>query len=190
MNPYPGDTIEVGVTRTVTTVDTPPPPPRLEAADFAEKDTVLAMVAHWSTDELYTLGNLLMGEGDRRGVLELLGILRWLCEPNPAPADPAADTADLPEESPVVKVEFVTQEYEDGVFWSSDTIFLHRANGTVEDYEWPEDHLQDPEWEAKATRYEDLLADYSRSDHPEHGAHLIVTLATGEFTVTSKWSSV
>ena len=61
-------------------------------------------------------------------------------------------------------------------------------NGTVEPYEWPEDAHQDDGWRAKDERYRALLDDYSRSDHPADGDHLVVDLATGEFEHTGKWS--
>lgn len=153
---------------------------RLDAEFFADPGRALAMVAHWTQDQLYVLANALMDEGDRRGKAELLELLRWLCKPG-GPDDP---------EPRAVKVEFVTDAYEDGVYWHDDEIFIHRADGTVEPYEWPEDDHQDDDWRAKADRYRALLADYSRSDHPAGGDHLVVDLSTGEFEHTGKWSLV
>lgn len=148
----------------------------LDAEFFADPDRALAMVAHWTPDQLYALANVLMGEGDRRGKAELLELLRWLCEPG---------GPDAPEQRPV-KIEFVTQTYEDGVFWHDEEIFIHRADGTVQPYEWPEGAHEGDEWRPKVERYQALLADYSRSDHPADGDHLVVDLATGEFEHTGK----
>ncbi|MGW0757107.1 hypothetical protein ACWD1Y_11565 [Streptomyces sp. NPDC002814] len=211
MNLYPGDSIDVGVTRTpvpapagapepavrrsrlapgdvVTLADTiaanaltPPPPPRLDAAFFADKERVLAMVGHWSRDELYTLGNVLMGEGDRRIEGELLEVLRALF-------------ASEKEESPAAKVEFVTDaNYTDGVYWSDSTVYLHDADGSVSpfsDFAEEGEDGADPDYAALDERFRGLLADYSRSDHPNDGDHLVVNLGTGEFDRSGKWSLV
>jgi hypothetical protein len=151
---------------------------RLDAEFFADPDRALALVTHWTQDQLYALANVLMGEGDRRGKAELLELLRSLCEPGGENApEPCA-----------VKVEFVTHTYENGVFWHDEEIFIHRADGVVEPYEWPEDYHQDKAWQAKDERYRALLEDYSRSDPPADGDHLIVDLATGEFDHSRKWS--
>ncbi|MET9528186.1 hypothetical protein [Streptomyces coeruleorubidus] len=217
MNLYPGDSIDVGVTRapapepaaaptprldpaaiTSTKIDpgtvitladtvissnstTGKTTPRLDAAFFADKERVLAMVAHWSRDELYTLGNVLMGEGDRRINGELLEVLR-------------AMFASEREESPARKVEFVTDpNYNDGVFWSEDTVYLHDADGSVSpfsDFAEEGEEGVDPAYAALDERFRDLLADYSRSDHPNDGDHLVVDLVTGEFDRSGKWSLV
>ncbi|MFF9192594.1 hypothetical protein [Streptomyces rochei] len=150
---------------------------RLDADSFADPEHVLPMVAHWTQDQLYAVANLLLDEGDQRGKAELLELLRWLCEPS---------SPDNPQRA--VKVEFVTQTYENGVFWHDEEIFLHRADGVVEPYEWPEDHHQDDEWKAKDERYQALLADYSRAVPPADGDHLIIDLITGEFDHSGKWS--
>ncbi|MFZ3492201.1 hypothetical protein ACODT5_02990 [Streptomyces sp. 5.8] len=156
---------------------TPAAPPRLNAELFADEPAILAMVEHWTMDQLFAIGNMLLSEGDRRGAQELLEILRDLCAQPPENPD-----------SPVVKIEFVTDSpYEDGVFWDGDMIYLHRADGSVEEFYWPEDP-QDPEWDAMATRYADLLADYARADHPQEGDHLVVDLVSGEFRQTGQWS--
>ncbi|MER7761541.1 hypothetical protein [Streptomyces sp. NPDC097619] len=177
----PGETIEVGVTRTATADTTPLPAPRLDAAAFTDRESLLPQVGHWSRDDLYAVANTFLAAGDRLLTAELLDLLRWLC-------GPAIEAAAAAEEPAVVGVEFVTRTTDEGVFWAADDLGLHRADGTVKDYEWPND--ENAEWQAKADRYEGLLADYSRSDPPTEGAHLIVTLATGEFTVTAKWSTV
>jgi hypothetical protein len=64
-------------------------------------------------------------------------------------------------------------------------LYLHRADGTVELFAFP-DETDNPEAEA----FGDLVADYFRIDPFEHGAHLVVTLATGDFDVTGEWSLV
>ncbi|MEV1040517.1 hypothetical protein AB0J01_28285 [Streptomyces sp. NPDC050204] len=75
------------------------------------------------------------------------------------------------------------------MLWDAEQIYLHRANGMVEPYDWPEDHHVDVEWQAKSERYEDLLRDYSRAHPPAGGAHLIVDLESGVFDVSGKWSA-
>lgn len=209
MNLYPGDTIDVGVTRApapepaaalrldpsaitatkiepgsvvtladVATISTPPLP-RLDAAFFADAERVRALVAHWSRDELYTLGNALVGEGDRRIEGELLEVLRALF-------------ASEREETPAAKVEFVTDpNYDEGVFWSEDTVYLHDADGTVSpfsDFAEEDEEGVDPEYAALDERFRELLADYARADWPSHGDHLVVDLTTGQFERSGKWS--
>ncbi|MFE1289700.1 hypothetical protein [Streptomyces sp. NPDC058751] len=181
-SPAPAPALNVGSTVTLADVATLAgrrvTAERLDAEFFADPNRILPMVADWTQDQLYMLANMFMGEGDRRGTAELLELLRWLCEPGgPDDATPHA-----------VKVEFVTQTYDNGVFWHDEEIFLHCTDGTVEPYEWPEDHHQDDEWRAKDERYTALLADYSRANPPSDGDHLIVDLITGKFEHTSKWS--
>ncbi|WP_219852905.1 hypothetical protein, partial [Streptomyces solincola] len=151
---------------------------RLDAAFFADAERVRALVAHWSRDELYTLGNALVGEGDRRIKGELLEVLRALFVEG--------------EESPAARVEFVTDpNYDEGVFWSEDTVYLHDADGTVtpfSDFSEEGEEGADPEYAALDERFRDLLADYSRADWPSHGDHLVVDLTTGEFERSGKWS--
>lgn len=205
MNLYPGEHIDVGVSRLPSPASVPEsavsprsslrvgddvtlahiatvavPPPRLDAEFFADPERVLSTVAHWTQDQLYTLANVLMAEGDRRGKAELLELLRWLCVAGGS-EDPAP---------PGTKVEFVTQDFEGGVFWNDEEIFIHRPDGTVESYEWPEDADTDDEWSAKDERFRALLADYSRSDHPADGDHLVVDLTSGEFEHSGKWSLI
>ena len=152
----------------------PAPAPRLDPAFFADRDAVLAMVARWTRDELYALGNVLMGEGDRRIEGQLLDVLRALCAQMRNETEPS-----------VVRVEFVTDaNYDDGVFWEDETIYLHRADGSVGLFDFEEDDGEDPEFTALDEGFRDLLADYSRTDHPQHGAHLIVDLTTGVFEVS------
>lgn len=160
-------TSETGVTHVLAA-------PGLDASALTDPAHVRAMVAGWSRDDLYALGSLLTAEGDRHTERELLQLLRWLCEPRE-------------HESPTVNVEFVTYAYDDGVVWDDDTLYLHRADGTIEPYDWPEDHHTDPTWEAKAGRYAELLQDYSSAHPPADGEHLIVDLATGAFDVSGKW---
>lgn len=157
----------------------PAAPPRLNAELFADEPATLAMVKHWTMDQLFTIGNMLLGEGDRRGAQELVEIMRDLfARPSENP------------DSPVVKIEFVTgSPYEDGVFWDDNEICLHRADGEVEAFYWPEEP-RDASWEATVIRYADLLADYSRADHPQEGDHLVVDLFSGEFSHTGKWSLI
>ncbi|MFI0742448.1 hypothetical protein ACH4PU_30880 [Streptomyces sp. NPDC021100] len=142
---------------------------RLDPSLISDSETARAVFADWSRDQLYALVGILMDEGNKRNEKELLELLRWLCESHPE----------------AVKVEFVTEEYEDGVFWD-DTFYVHRANGTVVRYEWPEE--TDQEWEERADQYIARLSDYTMP--PVHGAHLTVDLATGEFDISGKWSLV
>lgn len=111
--------------------------PRLDAAALTDSDTLRALVGHWSMDELYTVGNLLMGEGERLGAVELMEILRWLFLPAPGATGPdLRDVPKEPQDAPVVKVEFVTDSpYEDGVFWANEEVYLHHANGHVSETE-------------------------------------------------------
>lgn len=195
------DTIEVGTTRTpapapfpaapgsvvthagVTGAGIAPAPelvPRLDPALFANLDTVRAMVAHWSRDELYTLGNALMSQGDRRIAGQLVDVMRALLAPQ------LGDS-----QAPLVAVEFVTNpNYDDGVYWDDTAVWLHYADGTESPCEFHGDDggAEDPEYVALDEGFRELLADYSRTDRPEHGAHLIVTLATGEFEVSGRYS--
>lgn len=205
MNLYPGDSIEVGATRTSAAAALPiapvtitvpklapntvvtstacsverPAPMRLDPADFTDAQAVRAAVAGWCREDLFALGSVFMAEGDRLTERDLVALLRWLCEPG-GPDDP---------ESPVERVEFVTQAYDDGVTWDDETIHFHRADGTVEEYEWPEDYHLDADWQEKQERYVELLHDYSRATPPADGAHLIVDLRTGEFDISGKWST-
>ncbi|MFD4933346.1 hypothetical protein [Streptomyces virginiae] len=172
------------------------PTPGLDAAALADPDTLRALVGHWSMDELYTVGNLLMGEGDRRGAEELVDILRWMFLPDRDATGPdLRDVPKEPQDTSVVKVEFVTDSpHEDGVFWAAEEVYLHHANGDVSETETgpPEGVTDDDpfyaEWEEKVRRYEDLLADYARANTPSEGDHLIVDLTTGEFNQSGRWS--
>ncbi|MBV1940823.1 hypothetical protein KUF83_30275 [Streptomyces sp. BV286] len=208
MNLYPGASIDVGTTRAP--VPAASPASRIEAgaisasqlvpnsvltyADFkavasmdpeffAAPERVLPMVRHWTRDDLYTLGNALMAEGDRRIPGELVAVLRALVA-----ADP-----DIPEPETPTHVEFVTNpNYDDGVFWDDETVYVHIAGCddpvligfTAEDDGSPEA----AEGLALEERFRALLADYSRTDPPAHGAHLVVDLSTGEFEHSGKWS--
>ncbi|MGA5411635.1 hypothetical protein ACPCSC_30810 [Streptomyces lavendulocolor] len=187
MNLYPGDTIEVGVTRAPSSAPAVvPPPPASEGPGLAavvemlraaSKADLMPLFTSWPRDELYALGHVVWGEADGRVEGELLEELRWLCEPG-SPDDPER----------VVKAEFVTTTYENGVFWKDSEIFLHHVDGSVVPYEWPEDDHRDPEWAERRERYQDLLADYSQILGVDDGAHLIVNLATGEFDRSGRWS--
>ncbi|KIF05164.1 hypothetical protein PL81_14625 [Streptomyces sp. RSD-27] len=195
----PTGTIEVGVTRLPHVAGPaagPDTAPGLDAAVLADPDTLRALVGHWSMDELYTVGNLLMGEGERLGAAELVEILRWLFLPAPDATGPdLSDVPKEPQDAAVVKVEFVTgSPYEDGVFWADEEIYLHHDNGHVSESEvGPPEGVSDDdpfyaEWEEKIRRYEDLLADYARANPPNAGDHLIVDLTTGEFDQSGRWS--
>lgn len=192
MNLYPATSIEVGTTRAIAPAGPEPAVAprldpsasavtqvRLDAAFFAEPEAVRAMVAHWSRDELYTLGNALMGEADRRIDAELLEVLRGLF-------------ASEREESRASRVEFVTDpNYEEGVFWCEKTVYLHDADGTVtpfSDFTEEDEEGADPASAALDERFRNLLADYSRSDWPSHGDHLVVDLSSGKFERTGHWS--
>lgn len=154
-------------------------PTRLDPAFFADTNTLRAAIAHWSREQLYTIGNVFLEEGDRRDERKLVEVLRWLCERGSNAPDP-----------PIAKVEFVTNsDYEDGLFWDDEPFYLHRTDGTVERYDWPEGYDKDPEWQQVDERYDELLAAYSRAHRPmAHGAHLFLDLTTGQFDQDSEWS--
>ncbi|MGC4950976.1 hypothetical protein ACLQ2N_32895 [Streptomyces sp. DT224] len=212
MNLYPGDAIEVGVTRAPTPAAPPPAVVAPLAAGavvapligegavgalghcapitsvvlnpdgFADLETVRAMVAHWTRDQLYRLGNVLTATADQRIPGQLVDVMRALYHEQPGTV-----------QSPIVRVEFVTNaNYDDGVYWDEDTVCHHRADGTVtEAWESPS-CAETPEAaeEALWDGFVELLADYSRTAHPQHGDHLIVDLVTGEFDHSGKWSLV
>ncbi|MFK0154179.1 hypothetical protein ACIQVK_19160 [Streptomyces sp. NPDC090493] len=142
---------------------------RLDPAFFADRENVLAMVADWSRDQLYALGNVLVGEGDRRIEGELLEVLRAMCAGEPG--NPLA-----------THVEFVTNPNSgDGVYLDDETVYVH-----IEGHDEPipvDFENSDDEEEQVAThgRSRDLLAGYSRHDPPGDGDHLVVNLATGDF---------
>ncbi|MFF4205523.1 hypothetical protein ACFYZ8_33295 [Streptomyces sp. NPDC001668] len=154
------------------------PAPRLDAAFFADRQRVAAMVAHWSRDDLYRLGNTLVGEGDRRIEGELLEVLRTMCAREPG-------------QPPVTRVEFVTDaNYDDQVYWDDEAVYLHDQSGGEPvpfDFEALE---EGSEQAALDERFRDLLADYARSYPPGDGDHLVVNLATGAFEHSGKWSLV
>ncbi|MGW0562868.1 hypothetical protein ACWDZ4_20170 [Streptomyces sp. NPDC003016] len=151
-----------------------PPLPRLDAAFFADKERVLAMVAHWSRDELYTLGKVLMGEGDHRIEGELLDVLRDWCQDST---------------HPVTHVEFVTDlNYPEQVYWSDRTVYVHikeRDKPVRVDFRYFEDESEQAAWDK---RFRGLLTNYARAVPPSQGDHLVVDLTTGEFERSGKWS--
>lgn len=155
-----------------------PPVPRLDAAFFADPERVRAMVAHWSRNELYMVGNVLIGEGDRLIEDELLAVLRTMCAREPG-------------EPSVTHVEFVTNpNYDDQVYWDDESVYL-RIKGRDEPVPIEFADVQDGSQEAALdARFCALLADYARSDPPNHGDHLVVNLATGAFERSGKWSLV
>ena len=158
--PRVGDTLRVVV---------PAPSERLNAAHFADEAAAAAMVRHWSRAELYALGNVLFTEADRRIEGELLEVLRIVCAGQ--------------DEGPVAQVEFVTNpNYEDGIYWDEHTIWLHIA-GRQEPVQLDIDGTSELE-----QQFCQLMADYSCADRPENGAHLVVDLGAGTFTVSGKWS--
>ncbi|MFJ5142980.1 hypothetical protein [Streptomyces sp. NPDC088707] len=190
MNLYPGPSIDVGVTRTPQPAPAAPQPAavqglvfgssatgptvRLDADFFADRERVLALTARWSRDELYALGNVLVGEGDRRIEGELLELLR-------------DEHAGPPGSPRVTHVEFVTDnDYPEGVYWHDRAIYVH-VSGHVEPHRVDYDDLTQ-EQAVQYRKLRDLLADYSRADRPSHGDHLVVDLGTGEFERSGKWA--
>lgn len=141
---------------------------------ITDKNAVVAMFGHWPRHAQSQLSSALAGLAAQTAQNELLHTLRTLCAPGPHES-----------KSPVAKVEFVTDsDYSDQVYWSPE-VYLHHADGSVEQFEWPDETS-----DAEADTFEDLVAEFSRLDPPEEDAHLIVTLASGEFNVSGKWSIV
>ncbi|MFF0754475.1 hypothetical protein [Streptomyces sp. NPDC004267] len=193
MNLYPGHSIDVGVTRT------PAPAPaalqpavvqglvfgpsatgptvRLDADFFANRERTLALVAHWTRDELYAVGNLFVEEGDRRVEADLLRLLR----------DEYAGPTGSPR---VTHIEFETTSEPDGVYWSHRTAYAHLAGRPAP----VEVDLADPDdcegaEAVRARLFQKLLATYSSINRPQHGDNLTVDLTTGTFEHSGKWAS-
>ncbi|MEU5900398.1 hypothetical protein [Streptomyces venezuelae] len=123
-------------------------------------------------EALYDLAGWCETEADSRIMGELLDALRVLTATEP-----------------VARIEFVTDpNYDDGVYWDDEVFYLHRADGTVEPFVFPED--SDAGYEEADERFRELLADYSRQDPPIHGAHLIVDLVSGEFSESGRYSLI
>lgn len=138
----------------------------LDPAWFADAALLRTRVATWSSAELYDLAALLSEAADERVEGELLGVLREIFGRLDAP--------------PVITVEFVTNpNYDDGVYWSDEPVYLHFAGGAVLAWEPPE--ADDEAFDTLDERFRDLLADYSRLNRPVHNEHLLVDLASGAF---------
>ncbi|MGW7090020.1 hypothetical protein ACWGH2_41925 [Streptomyces sp. NPDC054871] len=174
----PGDTIDVGTTRTPTLAPYASggiTSARLDPAFLADRERLRPLVKEWSREELYAVANLLFNEGDGRIEPELTTALRALMAYAPNDSD-----------ARVVSVQFGTDAgYEEGVYWSDESLWLHRADGSVIEFEFPEEPEATEEFTALDGRFRDLLADYSRTDHPADGARLAVELESGTFTVTN-----
>jgi hypothetical protein len=169
----PGDTIDVGTTRLpaparyapggITTI-------RLDPAFLANKEAVLPLVADWTREELDAVAALFSREAGHRGDAELLALLR---EWNPTWEGSEPDA---------VKAEFVTDSNGDSVRWSEESYYIHRADGSVDEFEFPEEG-EDDRFAEQDERFTELLGIRSGVDLPVHGAHLFVDLKTGVFTV-------
>ncbi|MFB6505548.1 hypothetical protein ACFC07_22345 [Streptomyces sp. NPDC056099] len=167
----PGDTIDVGTTRTPTPARYAPGGitfARLDPVFLADEERILPLVADWTREELYGAAALFFREAGRRDDAELLALLR---EWNPTWEGSEPDA---------VKVEFVTDSNGGGVRWSEDSYYVHRADGSVSEFEFPE---EDDGFAEQDERFAELLATRSDADLPVHGAHLFVDLKTGVFTV-------
>ncbi|MFJ8301301.1 hypothetical protein ACIQ9R_36120 [Streptomyces sp. NPDC094447] len=173
----PGRTIEVGVTR----VPTAPLPLSADpTALLTDKDRLLPLLQSMSREALYSLAGWCEAEADRRIQGQLVDVMRALFHVEP-------------EGAPVAKVEFVTNpNYEDGMYWDDETVYLHDADGHVTEFaDFTEGtEGEDPAYAALDEEFRDLLADYSRQDRPADGAHLIVDLRSGAFTESSRYSLV
>ncbi|MFI9052455.1 hypothetical protein [Streptomyces sp. NPDC053427] len=168
----PGDTIDVGTTRMPTPARYAPGGitfARLDPVFLADEEHVLPLVKEWTREELYAVAALFSREAGRRDDAELLALLR---EWNPTWEGPEPDA---------VKAEFVTDPNGGGVRWAEESYYVHRADGSVGEFEFPED--EDDEFAEQDERFRALLAARSDADQPLHGAHLFVDLATGVFTV-------
>ncbi|MEU1221315.1 hypothetical protein [Streptomyces microflavus] len=167
----PGDTIDVGTTRTPTPARYAPggiTSTRLDPVFLADEERVLPLVADWTREELYGAAALFSREAGRRDEAEFLALLReW--NSTWGGDDPDA-----------VKAEFVTDSNGGGVRWSEDSYYVHHADGSVHEFEFPE---EDDGFAEQDKRFAELLATRSDVDLPVHGAHLFVDLRTGVFTV-------
>ncbi|MEU0857481.1 hypothetical protein ABZ352_18860 [Streptomyces griseofuscus] len=151
-------------------------PVRLGPGFLADTDAVRQVIAHWTQAQVSALASVLLAESGKRRESQFVDVLRALFFVHPA------------EGAPVVRVEFVTNaDYEDGVYWDEDTVYLHHADGTVAefgDFTGPED--EDAEYAALDDMFRELLTDIAAEDRPQHGDHLIVDLATGQFEQTGR----
>lgn len=182
----PGNSIDVGTTRVPAPLFPGNPIPayssapvataRLDAAFFADANSVRAGVQEWSTDELDGVAAVLREESARRTEAALVDVLRTLLR---------AD-----DEQPPVRAEFVTDPNGGpGVVWSEETVYLHYADSTVDQFEeWPEED-DDPALVALDTRFRALLKAYSAHSRPAHNDHLIVDLSTGVFEHSGRHSA-
>ncbi|WP_433860221.1 hypothetical protein [Streptomyces kronopolitis] len=169
----PGDTIDVGTTRMPTPARYAPGVitfARLDPVFLADEEHVLPLVKDWTREELYAVAALFSREGGRRDDAELLALLR---EWNPTWEGSEPDA---------VKAEFVTDSNGGSVRWAEESYYIHRADGSVDEFEFPEEG-EDDEFAEQDERFTDLLATRSGVDRPVHGAHLFVDLRTGVFTV-------
>lgn len=173
-------TITVGATRAPLPLTTPPPAVD-PAALLTDKEGMLPLLKAMSREALYALSGWCEIEADSRIQGQLVDVMRALFHTGPG-------------EVPVTKVEFVTNpNYDDGVYWDDETVYLHDANGDVTefaDFTDGQESDEDPQYAALDEEFSDLLADYSRQDHPVHGTHLIVDLVSGDFDESSAYSLV
>ncbi|WP_404949072.1 hypothetical protein HFP70_35405 [Streptomyces sp. ARC14] len=172
----PGDQIDVGATRAFTpaayAVHTAGGRTafRLDPEFLTDPTRVLPLVATWPLDALDAVSAMFRNELERREKVELGDVLRAIASRVPGP--------------PVLWVKLTTNpNYEEGVYWADTALWLHREDGTETEYEIP-DAGPTEDFEALVERFRDLLADYSRADHPLDGAHLVFELESGTFTVT------
>ncbi|MFC8640093.1 hypothetical protein ACFUC2_04955 [[Kitasatospora] papulosa] len=167
----PSDTIDVGTTRTPNPARYAPGSitfARLDPVFLADEERVVPLVTDWTREELHRAAAVFSREAGRRDDAELLALLR---EWNPTWEGSEPDA---------VKAEFVTDSNEGGVRWSEDRYYVHRADGSVSEFEFPE---EDDGFAEQDERFTELLATRSGVDLPVHGAHLFVDLKTGVFTV-------
>ncbi|MFD3815190.1 hypothetical protein ACFWRZ_08990 [Streptomyces rubiginosohelvolus] len=173
MNLYPNESIDVGVTRTPTPARYAPggiTSTRLDPVFLTDEERVLPLVADWTREELHSAAVLFSREAARRDDAELLALLR---EWNATWDGPDPDA---------VKAEFVTDPNGDSVRWSENAYYVHHADGSVHEFEFPEEG-EDDGFAVQDERFRELLATRSDDDRPVHGAHLFVDLRTGVFTV-------
>ncbi|MFB8025940.1 MULTISPECIES: hypothetical protein [unclassified Streptomyces] len=169
----PGDPIDVGTLRTPTPARYAPGAitfARLDPVFLADEERVVPLVTDWTREELYTVAALFSREAGRRDDAELLALLR---EWNPTWEGPEPDA---------IKAEFVTDSNGGGVRWCEERYYVHRADGSVSEFAFPEEG-EDDEFAQQDERFTELLTTRSGVDLPIHGAHLFVDLRTGVFTV-------
>ncbi|MEU6632894.1 hypothetical protein ABZ905_32110 [Streptomyces parvus] len=144
---------------------------QLDPEFLTDPERVLPLIGTWTLDALDAVSVLFREELERREKAELVEVLRAIAVRIPG--------------LPVVAVKLATNpNYEEGVYWADTTLWLHHQDGAETEYLLPDEVGPTEDFEALVERFRDLLADYSRADHPLDGASLVFEVESGTFTVT------